>query len=103
MPVILGFNKWSSFQPLGPGSGVLDLEDFFVSTTLLPLGSLIFLLFATTKKGWGWDNFIKEADTGEGIKFPKWSKFYVKYVLPVLVIFVFIMGYIDIFGPMLKK
>jgi NSS family neurotransmitter:Na+ symporter len=103
MPCILGFNVWSNFQPLGSGSGVLDLEDFVVSTTLLPLGSLVFLLFCCSKKGWGWANFIKEADAGEGIKFPKWARSYVTYILPLLVLFVFIMGYIDIFGPLLRK
>ena len=103
MPCILGFNLWSNFQPLGSGSGVLDLEDFVVSTTLLPLGSLVFLLFCCSKKGWGWANFIKEADAGEGVKFPKWARSYVTYILPLLVLFVFIMGYIDIFGPLLRR
>ncbi|MFA5514082.1 MAG: sodium-dependent transporter [Sphaerochaetaceae bacterium] len=103
MPVILGFNLWSNFQPLGPGSGVLDLEDFIVSTTILPLGSLVFLLFCCSKRGWGWSNFTKEADTGEGIKFPKWSRVYITYILPILVLFVFVMGYRDIFGPLLRK
>ncbi len=103
MPCILGFNVWSNFQPLGSGSGVLDLEDFVVSTTLLPLGSLVFLLFCCSKKGWGWANFIKEADAGEGVKFPKWARSYVTYILPLLVLFVFIMGYIDIFGPLLRR
>ncbi|MFA7370562.1 MAG: sodium-dependent transporter [Sphaerochaetaceae bacterium] len=98
VPCVLGFNLWSNFQPLGAGTNVLDLEDFIVSNHLLPLGSLVFLLFATQKRGWGWSNFLKEADTGTGIKFPKWSRIYVTYILPLLVIFVFIMGYIDFFS-----
>ena len=60
IPCVLGFNLWSGFQPLGPGSGVLDLEDFIVSNILLPMGSLIYLLFCTTKWGWGFDKFMKE-------------------------------------------
>ncbi len=99
LPCILGFNIWSDFQPFGEGSGVLDLEDFFVSTTLLPLGSLIFLLFCCSKRyGWGFKNFINEADTGDGIKFPKWSRIYVKYVLPIIVLYIFIQGYIATFS-----
>ncbi|WP_422478385.1 sodium-dependent transporter [Pleomorphochaeta sp. DL1XJH-081] len=102
MPCVLGFNILSGFQPLGPGSGVLDLEDFIVSSTLLPLGSLVFLLFCCSKRGWGWKNFIAEADAGKGVKFPKWARTYVTYVLPLLVIFVFVMGYYNIFAPLLK-
>ena len=97
MPCILGFNVWSDFQPLGPGTCVLDLEDFFVSNNLLPLGSLVYLAFCTSRYGWGWDNFIKEADTGNGIKFPKWIRGYVTYVLPLIVIYIFAMGYKAIF------
>lgn len=97
MPCVLGFNLWSSFQPLGPGTCVLDLEDFFVSNNLLPLGSLVYLAFCTSRYGWGWDNFIKEADTGNGVKFPKWIRGYVTYVLPLIVIYIFAMGYKAIF------
>jgi NSS family neurotransmitter:Na+ symporter len=96
LPVILGFNKWSGFQPLGPGSGVLDLEDFIVSTTLLPLGSLIFTLYCTWKYGWGWDNFIGEADAGAGLKFPAKLRIYFKYILPAIILVIFIQGYVDI-------
>lgn len=103
MPCVLGFNILSGFQPLGPGSGVLDLEDFIVSSTLLPLGSLVFLLFCCSKHGWGWNAFIKEADAGQGIKFPKWARTYVTYILPALVLLVFIMGYWNIFYPLLSK
>lgn len=97
MPCVLGFNLWSDFQPLGKGTCVLDLEDFFVSNNLLPLGSLVYLAFCTSRYGWGWDNFIKEADTGNGIKFPKWIRGYVTYVLPVVVLYIFAMGYKAIF------
>lgn len=97
MPCILGFNLWSSFQPLGAGSCILDLEDFFISNNLLPLGSLVYLMFCTQRYGWGWNNFIKEADTGNGVKFPKWTRFYVTYILPVIVLAIFINGYTALF------
>lgn len=103
LPCVLGFNVLSGFQPLGPESGVLDLEDFIVSSTLLPLGSLVFLLFCCSKRGWGWKNFIAEADAGKGMKFPTWARSYVTYILPALVIFVFIMGYWNIFAPLFSK
>lgn len=94
MPCVLGFNLWSSFQPMGSGSNVLDLEDFIVSNNLLPLGSLVYLLFCTSRYGWGWKNFLKEADEGNGLQFPKWSRIYVSYVLPLIVLFIFVQGYI---------
>ena len=97
MPCVLGFNVWSGFQPFGAGSNIQDLEDFIISNNLLPLGSLVYLLFCVSRYGWGWDKFIKEADTGEGIRFPKWSRAYVTYVLPLIVILIFIMGYYDKF------
>ncbi len=102
MPCVLGFNVLSGFQPLGAGTNVLDLEDFIVSSTLLPLGSLVFLLFCCSTRGWGWKSFIAEADTGNGVKFPQWARAYVNYVLPVLVVFVFIMGYWNIFVPLIR-
>ncbi len=98
MPCVLGFNLWSGFAPLGAGSTIQDLEDFLVSNNLLPLGSLVYLLFCTSRYGWGWKNFVKEADAGEGPKFPKWSRIYVSFVLPVIVVFIFIMGYIQKFA-----
>ena len=97
MPCVLGFNVWSGFMPFGKGSGILDLEDFLVSNNLLPLGSLIYLLFCTSRYGWGWKNFLKEADTGEGLKFPKWAKFYVSYILPIIVLIIFALGIKDKF------
>ena len=98
LPCILGFNVWSGFQPFGPGTGILDLEDFVVSNNLLPLGSLVYLAFCTSRYGWGWNHFIKEADTGKGLKFPKSIRFYVTYILPVIVLYIFVNGYIAIFG-----
>lgn len=99
LPCVFGFNLWSGFQPLGEGTGVMDLEDFFVSNLALPLGSLCFVLFVALKKGWGWDNFIKEADEGEGAKLPKgaWFKVYIKYVLPAIIIFTFGLGIYNLF------
>lgn len=93
LPCVLGFNLLSGFAPLGAGTNVLDLEDFIVSNNLLPLGSLVYLLFCTHKCGWGWKNFIAEADTGKGVKFPKWIRFYVSFILPLIVLFIFVQGY----------
>lgn len=98
VPCVLGFNLLSGFQPLGANTNILDLEDFIFSTTLLPVGSLIFLLFCTSRYGWGWKNFITEANTGEGFKFPRHARFYVTYMLPLIIVLVFIKGYWDIFG-----
>lgn len=96
LPCILGFNVLSGFQPFGPGTGVLDLEDFCVSNLLLPLGSLTFLLFCTSRYGWGWKNFLSEANEGEGLKYPTWLRVYVSYILPLIIIFVTVKGIIDI-------
>ncbi|MBR3684564.1 MAG: sodium-dependent transporter [Lachnospiraceae bacterium] len=96
MPCVLGFNLWSDFQPLGPGSAVLDLEDFFVSNIMLPLGSLIILLFCTHKFGWGFNNYMAEANAGKGIKVPKILKVYFKWVLPVILIIMFVHGIIGV-------
>lgn len=94
MPCVLGFNVLSQFQPLGPGTGVLDLEDFVVSNLLLPLGSLIFIFFCTSRYGWGWKNFTKEANTGKGLKVQRWMRGYMCYVLPVLVAVILVLGLI---------
>ena len=93
MPCILGFNLWSGIQPLGPGSDIMTLEDFLISDNLLPLGSLVYLLFCVSRKGWGWDAFRKEANTGKGMQFPNWVRPYVTWVLPFIVTAIFIMGY----------
>lgn len=94
MPCALGFNVLSKFQPLGPGTGVLDLEDFVVSNLLLPLGSLIFIFFCTSRYGWGWKDFTKEANTGKGLKVQRWMRGYMCYVLPVLVAVILVLGLI---------
>ena len=94
MPCVLGFNVLSKFQPLGPGTGVLDLEDFVVSNLLLPLGSLIFIFFCTSRYGWGWKDFTKEANTGKGLKVQRWMRGYMCYVLPVLVAVILVLGLI---------
>ena len=96
LPCILGFNILSGFQPFGPSTCVLDLEDFIISNTIMPLGSLLFVIFCTSRYGWGWDKFIKEANTGDGLKFPSKVRFYVAYILPLIIIAIFIKGYFDV-------
>ena len=103
LPCLLGFNLWSGFNPLGDGTVVMDLEDFILSDNLLPLGSLLYLLFCVSKHGWGWDNFLAEADAGEGIRFPARFRPYFRYVLPLLVLIIFVMGYWNKFGAALMK
>lgn len=98
LPCVFGFNIWSSFQPLGPGSGVLDLEDFIVSNNLLPLGSLVFVLFCTKKNGWGWPNFLAEANDGTGTNVPSRIKNYLMYVLPLFILTIYLKGYYDMFS-----
>lgn len=93
IPCVLGFNVWKGIQPLGPGSTIQDLEDFIVSNNLLPIGSLIYLLFCTSRKGWGFDNFMAEANAGIGIRFPRWARVYVSYVLPLIILVIFLQGY----------
>lgn len=95
LPCVLGFNLLRSFEPLGAGTNIQDLEDFIVSNNMLPLGSLVYLLFCTRRYGWGWKNFVREADTGKGLKFPKWIRFYVTYILPLIVLLIFVQGYWD--------
>ena len=97
LPCALGFNVLSGIQPLGEGTGFLDLEDFIVSNLLLPIGSLIFVLFVTNKKGWNWTPFVKEANTGKGIKTPNWIRGYMTYILPLIILAVFIIGLISYF------
>ena len=94
IPCVLGFNLWSGFQPLGAGSSVLDLEDFVVSNLILPLGSLIYVLFCVSRYGWGWDKFAAEANEGKGFKVAKWMRPYMTFVLPVIILILFLMGII---------
>lgn len=100
MPCVLGFNLWSSFTPLGAGSNILDLEDFIVSNNLLPIGSLIYCLFCVTRYGWGFDRFLEECNTGKGMKFPRAMRPYLAYVLPAVILYIFVQGYIVKFFPM---
>ena len=96
MPCVLGFNVWSGLSIPKIGN-IQDLEDFIVSNNLLPLGSLIYLLFCTSRYGWGWDNFLKEANAGAGVKFPRGLRVYVSYILPAIVLFILIVGYVQKF------
>ena len=91
IPCVLGFNVWSDLTIIG-GRGVLDSEDFLVSNLLLPLGSLVFLLFCVTKYGWGFDHYLEEANTGTGLKLSRKLKPYFQFVLPVLILFILIQG-----------
>lgn len=101
VPFILGNNVWSNFHAFGiEGKDVSDLEDFFVSTIMLPLGSLTYVIYCTRKIGWGWENFIAEANTGKGIKFPKGIKPYVGIILPLVILVVFVLGLLSYFGLM---
>ena len=100
MPCVLGYNVWSSFQPVGQGTSVLDLEDFIVSNNLLPLGSLAFVLFCTRKRGWGYEGFVAEANAGEGMKFPGHFRAYMTYGLPIVILIIYFKGYWDKFSPM---
>ncbi len=98
LPCILGFNVLSWIKPLGENTGILDLEDFILSYNLLPLGSLIYLLFCVSRYGWGFDNFLEEANTGKGVKMPRALRGYLTWVLPVIIIVVLIQGYINLFS-----
>ena len=92
MPAILGFGPWSGIQILGEGTTIMDLEDFIISNNILPLGSVIFVIFCTSKNGWGWKNFLREANTGKGIKITNWMKWYFLFVLPILIVVILIQG-----------
>ena len=102
MPCILGFNRLSFITPFGPGSGIMDVEDFIVSNNILTLGSFVMLLFCTSRRGWGWRNFVAEADKGDGAKFPALLRPFLAYVLPVVVFALFVQGYIDKFSPLFR-
>ena len=98
LPCVLGFNVWSKFHPLGKASTILDLEDFIVSQNLLPLGAVCLAIFCSARYGWGWQNFITEANTGKGLKFPGALRWYFRYLLPLLVLSVMIVGYKQLFS-----
>ena len=100
LPCILGYSTFTSFTPLGAGTSVLDLEDFLISSTITPLGSLLLVLFCSHAFGWGWKGFKAEADEGKGLKFPSWLRIYVKWILPLVILVLFIKGYWDIFSKL---
>ncbi|CDD48075.1 transporter [Firmicutes bacterium CAG:534] len=91
LPCVLGYNVWSGLHLIG-GRDVLDSEDFLVSNLLLPIGSLIYLLFCVTRWGWGFDNYLKEANTGKGMKISKHLKLYFQFILPILILIILIQG-----------
>lgn len=92
LPCALGSNVLSWIQPLGEGTGILDLEDFIVSNLLLPLGSLVYLVFCTWRYGWGFEKYQSEANAGTGLKVPNWCRFYVTYILPLMIVGLFLQG-----------
>ena len=96
LPCLLGYNVWSHILPIA-GHDILDSEDFLVSNIMLPLGSLIFILFCTTRYGWGWEKFMQEANEGTGLKVAKWMRPYMTYVLPVIVLVIFVVGLVGFF------
>jgi NSS family neurotransmitter:Na+ symporter len=98
LPAVFGYNIVSFIHPLGEGSTIMDIEDFFVSNNLLPLGSLLSVMLCTSKYGWGWDNFVKEVNTGIGRSFPTQLRSYMTWVLPLIIIFVYLKGYYDMFA-----
>lgn len=92
LPCIFSLNIWEDIKVFG--KNFMDLEDFAVSNVLLPLGSLFYVLFCTTRYGWGFNQFFAEVNTGKGLKFPLWLRPYVSYVLPLIIIVIFIMSVI---------
>ena len=98
MPCVLGFNALSFIQPFGEGSSIMDLEDFAVNNVLLPLGSLIVVLFCVSKRGWGFDRYLEEANAGSGLKVARWMRFYMTWILPLIILFVFCVGLYNFFA-----
>lgn len=97
VPCVLGFNVWKNIMPFGAGSNIMDLEDFLVSQNILPLGALVLALFCTHRYGWGFDKFLAEANTGKGKKISPSLRFYLSWILPLMILFIFLMGYKDRF------
>jgi len=99
LPCILGFNVLKGVvQPLGPGTDILAFLGFLVSDNFLPIGGLIYALFCSWRYGWGWDNFMAEANQGQGMKFPRALRFYCTYILPAIMVIIIVQGYINRFG-----
>lgn len=99
MPCVLGYNILSGFHPLGSGTTIMDLEDFLISSNVLPLGSLVYVMFCTTRYGWGFRNFLTEADSGNGLRFPHQLRWHMTYIIPAVVVFIYLKGYYDLFAP----
>ena len=98
LPCVFGYNIWSGFAPFGEGTAILDLEDFVVSNLLLPIGALIFTLFCVTRCGWGWKNFMAEANTGKGLKVRSWMRWVFTIAIPVIIVIIFVMGLVSFFS-----
>lgn len=98
LPCVLGFNLLSGFDPFGGGSTIMDLEDFLVSNLILPIGSLLYLLFCVARGGWGWDNLLQEANAGKGMKMPRRLRFYMTWILPVILLLILIIGIVEKFA-----
>lgn len=98
LPVILGFNVLKDFHPLGGETVVLDLYDFVLSQNILEIGAIIYIVYTTYKFGWGFDNYLKETNTGVGVKLPALCRAYFKFVLPLVLIVLMVKGYLSVFG-----
>jgi len=97
LPCTLGSNILSYIKPFGDGSNIMDLEDFAVSNILLPLGSLVIIIFCVSRQAWGWNNFTDEANKGKGLKVQKWMRGYMTYVIPLIVLALFVIGLVQFF------
>ena len=97
LPCIFGYNLWAGAINLGSLTSVLDLEDYVVSNIILPLGSLLFIIYCTSKRGWNWDNFVAEANTGKGVKIRSGFRIYMKYILPLIIAAILVIGIVTPF------
>ena len=97
IPCVLGFNYLSFVHPLGFGT-ILDFQDFLISNNVLPIGSLVFVLFITAKTGWGFDNYLKECNIGDGVKLSRGLIWYFRFVMPLIIAILLVAGYVNIFG-----
>ena len=98
IPCVLGFNTLSHITPLGEGSSILVFQDFLVSSNIAPLSVLGFIFFCTRSKAWGWDRFLAEVNSGDGLNFPRKARFYLTYIMPVIIIDIFILDYLNAFN-----
>ena len=95
---MLGYNLLSDVHPMGGSSTILDTYDFVLSLNILPLGAMIYILYVTLKRGWGFDKYSSECNSGAGIKLPSWAKWYYRTVLPIVVTTLFVQGYVGMFA-----